>query len=120
MAILIVEDEDETRESIVDLLNFAGHTVLAASDGFDGLKYLKERDEEIALMLVDFMMPGMNGEEFIRRAWAAGFRKKALLVTAVAPWKTTGLAEFGIGYMRKPYDGKALLDTVKLLLGKEN
>lgn len=117
MAILIVEDEDDTRESIEDLLKFAGYAVISASNGEEGLMRLKENN--IALMLVDFMMPGMNGEEFIRKAWHEGFKTKALLVTAIAPWKTAGLTSMGIGYLRKPYSGKVLLDTVETLLGKE-
>ncbi|MDP2168290.1 MAG: response regulator [Thermodesulfovibrionales bacterium] len=116
MTILIVDDENECRESLGELLRFAGYRVATAASGEDALGILRDRTINIRLMLVDFMMPGMNGEEFIRKARQEGHMPKALIVTAFAPWQTAGITKYGIGYLRKPYEGSVLLNTVERLL----
>jgi len=116
MAILVLDDEKDARESLEVLLEFAGYRVITASNAEEALELLKSNT--IRLMLVDLMMPGMNGDDFIKRARQQGHKAEALLVTALAPRHASALTELGIGYMRKPYDGRALLNTVETLLRK--
>lgn len=119
MKILIVDDEPDTRESLCELLEFAGYNVVKTESGQEALKVLDAEDGEIGLMLVDFMMPGMDGEELLRKVRSGGHNPKALILTAMAPWKTAGLTGMGIGYIRKPYDGNILLTTIASLMRKE-
>lgn len=116
MAILVVDDEKDARESLQELLSIAGYEAIGASSGEEALELLGGNN--ISLMLVDLSMPGMGGEEFIRRAMQVGCKASALAVTAIAPWQTAGLTGLGVGYLRKPYDGKVLLGTVKTLLNR--
>src|SRR5262245_15632994 len=63
--ILVVDDQGEALTSVRQLLEREGHRVLTASSGERVLTLLKEHD--VHLMLVDYFMPRMNGEELIRR-----------------------------------------------------
>jgi CheY-like chemotaxis protein len=62
MNILVIEDELMVRQTLVDLLELNGHTVLAAADGIEGVKLAERRPD---LILCDIRMPGMDGYEVI-------------------------------------------------------
>lgn len=117
MALLVVDDEKDCRESLGELLRLAGYRVITASCGEEALTAL--RSNKVCLMLVDLIMPEMSGEEFIKRAWQEGHTVPVLVVTAVAPWKTSGITELGVGYIRKPYEGKSLIGAIETLLNKK-
>jgi CheY-like chemotaxis protein len=112
MSILLVEDEKEVRDSLVTLLRAAGYRVVSAASAEEALESLRN-NRKVRLMLVDQFMPGMSGEEFLRKAWSEERRPPALIMTAVAPWRTLGLLEFGVGYLRKPISGDLLLGAVE-------
>jgi DNA-binding response OmpR family regulator len=119
MSILVIDDEVDVRESLKILLETAGYEVITAASGTEALRYLNNGTaESIALMLVDFSMPGMNGEEFLRKAWAVKPWPPALIITGVAPWRTLDLIELGVGYVRKPINSSLLLGTIETYLKK--
>jgi DNA-binding response OmpR family regulator len=119
MPILIIDDEDDVRESLKALLEAAGYEVMTAASGAEALGYLNNGiAASISLMLVDFSMPGMNGEEFLRKAWAVKQWPPALVITGVAPWRTLDLIELGVGYVRKPINSNLLLGTIEMYLKK--
>ncbi len=62
MNILIIEDEEPIRQTLVDMLEINGHTALAAADGFEGVKLAASRPD---LILCDINMPGMDGFQVI-------------------------------------------------------
>jgi CheY-like chemotaxis protein len=61
--VLLLEDEDELRDSMRDLLEEDGYTVVTARDGEEGLAALASIDH-LCLVLLDLVMPRMNGWEF--------------------------------------------------------
>ena len=63
--VLVAEDDDAIRRMTVLMLESIGLTVVSASDGAEALHLFEERTEEFAFVLLDFMMPGMSGEEVI-------------------------------------------------------
>lgn len=65
--LLLVEDDPSVRQVIGDVLIEAGHQVLEAPNGEEALALL-EKTPDIDLLLVDFVMPGMKGDEVARRA----------------------------------------------------
>ncbi|HOK48424.1 MAG TPA: response regulator, partial [Bryobacteraceae bacterium] len=68
--VLLVEDEDEVRRLVAELLSQRGYTVLEASHPDDAVRICREHREEIHLLLTDVVMPGMNGPELAERlAW---------------------------------------------------
>ena len=66
--VLVVEDDTDITELLTLYLNGGGYEVRAAGDGVDGLAALKQGG--VSVVLVDIMMPRMNGYDFIRAARA--------------------------------------------------
>jgi CheY-like chemotaxis protein len=64
-SVLIVEDNDATREALALLLQMGGYTTAEAGDGRAALAYLRTHPPP-RLILLDLMMPGMDGWEFLR------------------------------------------------------
>jgi CheY-like chemotaxis protein len=64
VAILLVEDDVEIRDDIADALRGEGFEVETAGDGTEALKFLHRAAELPALILLDLMMPGMDGWDF--------------------------------------------------------
>ena len=115
MAILLVDDEKDTRDSLREVLEAAGHEVVTAATGKEALGHV---NGDTDLMLVDYSMPEMNGEEFLRKVWSEQQWPPAIVITGVAPWRTLGLIELGVGYLRKPINGTVLLGMVDFYLKK--
>lgn len=63
-SVLLIEDDDDTRENLQLLLELKGFRVRAAANGREGLRVLDE-GEATCLILLDWMMPIMNGREFL-------------------------------------------------------
>ena len=63
--ILIVEDSDDSREMLAELLRVAGYRVEEARNGLEAYSMLKAATEPPKLMLLDLMMPVMSGPELI-------------------------------------------------------
>ena len=62
--VLIVDDDDALRESICDLLEEDGYHAVQARDGVQALEHLQRREDKPGLILLDLMMPGMDGWSF--------------------------------------------------------
>ncbi len=113
--ILIVEDELALRETLEYNLSQAGYTVLTAADGQTGVHLALQ--EEPQLVLLDIMLPGMDGIEVCKR-----LRKELnvpiLMLTARADEidKVVGLEVGADDYMTKPFSMRELLARVKALL----
>jgi CheY-like chemotaxis protein len=65
LSIVVIEDNADTREMLVDALRYSGHEVESADDGISGLKLIKQRRPDIAL--VDLGLPGIDGYAVARR-----------------------------------------------------
>lgn len=112
--ILIVEDEDEIREGIRILLSGESYTVLEAANAEEALDVFSEA---IDLVILDIMMPGMNGLrlcEEIRKTSTVPI----LFLTAKAQEsdKLIGLTAGGDDYLTKPFSYAELIGRVKALL----
>lgn len=113
-SILIVEDEDEIREGIRILLGGEGYTILEASSGQQALELISD---DVDLIILDVMMPGMNGfrtcEELRKHTQAP-----VLFLTAKAQEsdKLVGLSAGGDDYLTKPFSYVELIARVKALL----
>jgi two-component system OmpR family response regulator len=61
--LLVIDDDEDIRDSIQSLLQLKGYRVVAAADGKEGLCRMRE-GKPPRLVILDLMMPGMSGEEF--------------------------------------------------------
>lgn len=114
--ILIVEDETSILMALEDDLRFEGYDVETASDGPTGLRKATEEDPD--LVILDVMLPGLDGFEVCRRLRAEGIRVPVLMLTAKSQEVDTVLGlELGADdYVTKPFSPRELLARVKALL----
>ena len=108
--ILIVEDDEDIRSVIVDLLESEGYVTLSASNGKEALEILKKAAKP-CLVLLDMMMPIMNGRQFLDTIMSDS-RLAPLPVLIVSAVADKSIAEGSIGYLRKPIDIDVILRVV--------
>jgi CheY-like chemotaxis protein len=116
-SILVVEDHDDARGVLVEMLTHAGFNVRAASHGAEALRLI-DRHGVPHVIILDLMLPWVNGVEVLAtlRAHPDGARVPVLVTTA------TGTTEFDLRayrplkLMRKPLDYAALVSTIQALL----
>jgi DNA-binding response OmpR family regulator len=110
--ILLVEDEAALRVGLVDLLESAGHGVVAAEDGETALEI--GAAEAFDLVLLDLMLPGIDGIEVCRRLRQARPTLPILMLTArgAESDKVAGLQAGADDYVTKPFGVRELLARV--------
>ena len=84
--VVLAEDEEAVRVSVQRLLERAGHTVLAVSDGGAALRLLLERDGRADLLLTDATMPVLGGRELARRVAERWPRLPVVLMSGYTEW----------------------------------
>lgn len=109
MHILIVEDEPGLRAALIDLVQGAGYSVEAVGDGNQALA--RGVDSTIHLILLDVMLPGIDGVEVCKKLRARRPDVYILMLTARASEddKVTGLHYGADDYLTKPFGARELL-----------
>ena len=117
--ILVVDDESRMRKLVKDFLVRQGYTVLEAADGMEAMDYFYE-DKDIALIILDVMMPGMDGFEVLREIRRTS-HVPILMLTARSGLedRITGLNAGADYYLTKPFDTRELLACVNALLRRQ-
>ena len=114
--ILVVEDDTNARKLMKAVLERAEYSVLTAVNGEDALSLLDSN--HIDLILLDIMMPGMDGYTLASELRAAGNTIPILMVTAkqLPADKRRGFLSGTDDYMTKPVDTEEMLLRIKALL----
>jgi two-component system, OmpR family, alkaline phosphatase synthesis response regulator PhoP len=114
--ILLVEDEAGVALVVSDLLRAEGHTVETAPDGKSGLRQAMEA--KFDLLILDVMLPGLNGFDLCHAIRERGFDGAILMLTAKGqiPDRVHGLRTGADDYLVKPFDPDELLARVAALL----
>ena len=118
--ILVIEDQEDNRAILRDLLTSAGFSVLEAFNGAEGVT--KARSELPDLILMDIQMPVMDGYEATRRI-KADAATASIPIIAVTSYALSGdevrAREAGCnGYVAKPFSPRQLLGQVRGFLDK--
>ena len=115
MHILVVEDDETAREFLARALREAGHNVETAADGLDGLHLATSNAPEV--MIVDRMLPRLDGLALISSLRATGHRTPVLILSALGDVddRITGLRAGGDDYLTKPYHLSELMARVDAL-----
>ncbi|WP_419961292.1 response regulator transcription factor [Psychrobacillus sp. BM2] len=111
--VLIVEDEKNIARVLQLELEFEGYAVDIAYTGIDGL--IKYREQKWDLVLLDLMLPGLNGLDVLRRIRATEDETPVILLTAKnnTEDKVTGLDLGANDYVTKPFEIEELLARVR-------
>lgn len=114
--ILVVEDDRGARRLTEDVLLDAGYEPITASNGLEALDIMERK--HIDLIVLDVMMPEMDGFELLQQLRCSGFDLPVLIVTAkqTLPDKKQGLRLGADDYMVKPVDEEEMLLRISALL----
>ncbi len=117
--ILIIDDDEKIISMLRRGLAFEGYEVLTASNGAEGLKQMLENDP--ALMVLDVMMPQVDGFEVCRRVREAGSSVPILMLTAKdeVENRVKGLDAGADDYLVKPFALEEMLARVRALLRRK-
>jgi CheY-like chemotaxis protein len=118
--ILIVEDDLDIRESMTEILEDRGYAVSTAADGLQALQQLSGGAEKPDLILLDLMMPNMNGLEF-REEQLKSVEHAAIpvaIISADGNIKEKSEKVRADGFLKKPLKIEPLMDMIERLLRK--
>ena len=120
MIILIIEDDVSILRGLKDNLTFEGYRVHSSTDGQEGLKLALEK--HIDLVLLDIMLPGMNGYEICRRLKKEKPQLPVIMITARGSEMDTvvGLDIGADDYISKPFGIPELLARVRAVLRRSS
>jgi len=119
MRLLLVEDEKRMAQALCEILRQEKYEVDHYANGLDGLAAIESNIYDI--IILDVMLPGMNGYEIAKKARQNGIRTPILMLTAKAELddKVTGLDSGADDYLTKPFMTKELLARLRAL-GRRN
>jgi two-component system, cell cycle sensor histidine kinase and response regulator CckA len=116
--ILLVDDDKRIRDIAQEMIKMGGYKVIEASSGEEALETYAAHRDEVSLVILDLIMPGMGGkrclEELLRIdpdskvLFASGYSSNGLIVDETG----TGAR----GFVRKPYDAKEILTAIRGVL----
>ena len=115
MRILLIEDEKRMSDALCEILQLEKYDVDQCADGLSGLDAIESGVYD--LVILDVMLPGMNGFDVARKARQKGIRTPILMLTAKSDLddKVTGLDCGADDYLTKPFMTKELLARLRAL-----
>ena len=117
ITVLVVDDEARMRKLIKDFLAQKGYSVIEAPDGEEALKVFEERQNEINLILLDVMMPKLDGWSVLRQIRQVS--KVPIIMLTARGEEQDELFGFELGvdeYISKPFSPKILVARVEAIL----
>ena len=115
--ILLVDDDKELSEEMIDFLSAEDYLVQTAYDGLEAEKLIHMHSYDI--ILLDLKMPALNGVDLLKRLKNTDLKSKIILISG-KPFlekeiKKHGLESMISGFIRKPYEVKKILNTIRLI-----
>jgi PAS domain S-box-containing protein len=117
--ILIAEDDDGIRETLIRTLTDAGYTTLAAANGTDALALAEQHASAVDLLLTDVVMPGMLGDELAETLHDQRPDTRILFISGYAGdlMSRYGVLKPGLTVLAKPFTTGDLLTAVRTAIG---
>ncbi len=119
MRILIIEDEKHLAETLADILNNSGYNTDIANNGIDGLEMARSGIYDG--IVLDVMLPGMDGYEILQNLRNARLLTPVLMLTARSELadRVHGLDSGADYYLTKPFENEELLACLRTVLRKQ-
>ncbi len=116
--ILLVDDEDFIRDLVVQVLTESGYTVLTAADGESGLELYRQQRDQIDLVLLDLIMPGIGGSKCLEELLQVDPQVRVLIASGYAVDGPTieAIKAGARGHIGKPYDLEEMLRVIREVL----
>jgi PAS domain S-box-containing protein len=118
--ILLVDDEDFVRDLGEQMLTKFGYRVLTSPDGEAALKLYRARADDIDLILLDLIMPGMGGRKCLERLRELGSKTPVLIASGYPSDRSTRetIKAGAVGFVAKPFNLQRLLEAVRSALNR--
>jgi CheY-like chemotaxis protein len=113
--ILVVDDSFEDLEQMKAVLEKAGYSVKAATNGAEALDVL--RADGFELILIDIKMPTLSGYDLLRLLRERLNHNSKMVYVSIVPKKEVAMDDVD-GFVQKPFNEKSLLAEIKRVLGK--
>ena len=109
--ITIVDDDESVRKSLARLIKSMG---LEAETFASAEEFLGKSPKQTGCLILDIRLPGMSGIELQKKLMASGDKTPVIFITAQDDevLRTEAMAAGASGFLRKPFDDHALLDTI--------
>lgn len=114
--VLVIDDDVDIRDAVTEVLTLEGHEVSSAAEGEQGLVRCRQAPPD--LVLLDLMMPGMNGWDFLRSLRRDPELGRTPVVVVSALGRLTELPVSG--FLPKPFGLDALLGVVRSITGEQS
>lgn len=113
--VLVVDDEPLVRDLAKEILIRQGYSVITAADGFEAVAIYRERAEDIAVVLLDMVMPRMDGRDVFRRIRDINPEAKVIVSSGYSHDRDADylLEQGAVGFVQKPYRLVELLRAVE-------
>ena len=110
--ILIIDDEDDVRERLKNILERRGYFVLTAKDGLEGLEIMEKNN--ISVIFCDIVMPRMDGIEFLEKIKKSNFKAEVIMITGCSTVELCieSLQQNALHYLIKPVSIENILDSL--------
>jgi len=118
--ILLVEDEEQVRNLIAEVLQMQGYTVLEARDGREALQLVAQHRDTIDLLLTDVVMPGTGGKVLADQLSRSQPKLKVLYMSGYTDAAIVhhGVLDSGVAFLQKPFTPRALARKVRAVLNE--
>ncbi|HKY73391.1 MAG TPA: ATP-binding protein [Nitrospira sp.] len=110
--ILLVEDDEDVRMAVSDMLKIAGYTVQEACDGMDALQRLETMASPPSLVLTDVMMPRMTGPQLAKQIYSIMPAVSILYMSGYTDRILEPVGDRPLAFIRKPFTAKELTRKV--------
>lgn len=116
--ILLVEDDPEVLEMNKGLLERAGYFVLSALDGYEAIELFKRCSDNVALVVMDVIMPGMNGREVYEKFKEQKDDVKVLFASGYTAdiLNRKGVVQDSLSFISKPLNPSVFMGRVRMLI----
>ena len=120
--ILLVDDEQLLREIGTAILTRFGYQVLTCPDGESALELYQEKQSEIALIILDLIMPGMGGKRCLDELLNVDPNVRIVVSSGYSEDKASSedVESMAKGFIKKPYDINQMLNIIRTILDEEN
>jgi two-component system cell cycle sensor histidine kinase/response regulator CckA len=115
--VLVVDDERVVRRALQRILERDGHTVLVAEGGREALEIYQQKWQEVSAVVLDVMMPDMDGREVLGRMRQVNPRVRAILSSGFTVDADPTLTSSGAVLLQKPYTPDHVRAAVAEALG---
>ncbi|MEM7335388.1 MAG: response regulator, partial [Chloroflexota bacterium] len=119
--VLLVEDSDEVRKLILDILEMQGYTVLAAHDGIEALEIASNTQQKIDVLLTDVMMPQIDGKQVADQLVDIMPHLKVIFMSGYSDQVIAkhGILETDMAFLQKPFTPTQLIHKIRQTLEEQ-